>query len=97
MHGFSFENTVFSGDSGNDIEVLASPVAAVLVANSQPDVRELATLLANENGCPDKLYIAKGDFHGMNGNYSAGILEGIAHYFPYTKDWIFPKETDETL
>jgi hypothetical protein len=24
--------------------------------------------------------LARGDFLGMNGNYSAGILEGIAHF-----------------
>jgi len=95
--GFGYENTLFSGDSGNDIEVLASPVSAVLVANSQPEVRDLAMLLAKENGCSDKIYIAKGDFHGMNGNYSAGILEGMAYYFPYTMDWIFSNETDQTL
>ena len=89
MQGFDYGNTIFCGDSGNDIEVLASPVSAVLVANSQPDIRQLATLLADENGYADRLYIAKGDFHGMNGNYSAGILEGVVHYFPHTEDWIF--------
>lgn len=97
LHGFDFGNTVFSGDSGNDIEVLASPVKAILVANSQPDVQELARLLAIENGQADQLYIASGGFSGMNGNYSAGILEGIVHYFPYTKDWIIPDKKQETL
>ena len=33
--GFTETNTVFCGDSGNDIEVLASPIPAVLVANAQ--------------------------------------------------------------
>lgn len=97
MQGFSYDNTVFSGDSGNDIEVLASPVAAVLVANSQPEVRELATLLANENGFADRLYIARGNFYGMNGNYTAGILEGIVHYFPFTRDWFLSDITEVTL
>ena len=97
MHGFTFENTFFSGDSGNDIEVLVSPIAATLVANSQPDVQELATLLAIENGYSNQLYIAKGNFAGMNGNYSAGILEGIAHYFPYTEDWIQTEDFDKTI
>ena len=88
IHGFDYSNTVFCGDSGNDIEVLASPVPAVLVNNSQPDVRELAAHLARENGFTDQLYIAKGDFSGMNGNYSAGMLEGIAHYYPQTREWM---------
>jgi len=92
IQGFEYDNTFFSGDSGNDIEVLASPIPAVLVANSQPDVQELATLLADENHCAEKLYIAKGGFAGMNGNYSAGILEGLVHYYPYTKDWFLTGE-----
>ena len=80
--GFSDENTVFSGDSGNDIEVLASPVPAVLVANCEEQVREQALSEAAANGYSTRLYIARGGFQGMNGNYSAGILEGIAHYHP---------------
>jgi len=88
LHGFNYGNTVFCGDSGNDIEVLASPIPAVLVANSQPDVRELARRLADEMGHGAQLYIAHGDFRGMNGNYSAGMLEGIAHYHPQTLDWM---------
>jgi len=88
LHDFDYGNTVFCGDSGNDIEVLASPIPAVLVANGQPDVRELARRLADEMGHGEQLYIAHGDFMGMNGNYSAGMLEGIAHYHPQTLDWM---------
>jgi HAD superfamily hydrolase (TIGR01484 family) len=88
LYGFSYTNTVFSGDSGNDIEVLASPIPAVLVANSQPDVRELASLMADEMGHREQLYIAQGDFMNMNGNYSAGILEGIAYYHPNSIGWM---------
>ena len=91
MHGFGMTDTVFCGDSGNDIEVLASPIPAVLVANSQTQVRETAVRLARESGCPDQLYIAQGGFMEMNGNYSAGMLEGIAHYHPDTLAWMgFP-------
>ena len=87
-HGFGYANTVFAGDSGNDIEVLVSPIPAVLVANSQPQVREQAARLAAQNGNSAQLYIAQGDFMGMNGNYSAGILEGIAHYHPEAAAWM---------
>ena len=73
---------------GNDIEVLASPIPAVLVANCQPQVRELATRLARERGYADRLYVARGGFMGMNGNYGAGMLEGIAHYHPYSVEWM---------
>ena len=79
--------TVFCGDSGNDIEVLVSPIPAVLVANAREDVRETARRLADEKGTA-ALYCAHGGFMGMNGNYSAGILEGVAHFHPQTRDWM---------
>lgn len=87
-YGFSRGDTVFCGDSGNDIEVLASPIPAVLVANCQPQVRELAMRLAQERGYADLLYVARGGFQGMNGNYGAGMLEGIAHYHPHSIEWM---------
>ncbi|MGR9107980.1 MAG: HAD-IIB family hydrolase [Gammaproteobacteria bacterium] len=80
--GFSLEETLFSGDSGNDLEVLASPVPAVLVANALPEVREEALRMARLSGNLESLYLAAGGFLQMNGNYSAGILEGVAHYHP---------------
>lgn len=89
IEGYTHANTVFSGDSGNDIEVLASPIASTLVANGQPEVKALALKLSANQQCLDQLYIAKGDFEAMNGNYSAGILEGVVHYFPQVKAWLF--------
>jgi HAD superfamily hydrolase (TIGR01484 family) len=88
LNGFDYDVTVFCGDSGNDIEVLVSPIPAVLVANSQQQVRDLATRLAAEGGNSAQLYIAAGGFMGMNGNYSAGILEGIAHFHPDVIGWM---------
>lgn len=90
MHelGFDLDSTVFCGDSGNDLEVLVSPVAAVLVANSSADVQATAsdTVAARKN--EDRLYIASGGYLGMNGNYAAGMLEGIAHYHPHIGRWL---------
>ena len=72
--GFDYSNTVFCGDSGNDMEVLVSPIAAVLVANAQPEVRDEAlcrSSLAERSAC---LYVAHGGFLGMNGNYWCKII-----------------------
>jgi sucrose-6-phosphatase len=80
--GCTDSNTVFSGDSGNDMEVLTSSIPAVLVANSDPEVQKEALQLAAASGHSAQLYIARGGYNDMNGNYSAGILEGIAHYHP---------------
>ena len=77
QQGFEANETIFAGDSGNDLDVLLSSVQSVLVANADDEVRR-----AVEGGSTDTLYRASGDFLGMNGNYSAGILEGIAHYHP---------------
>ncbi|MCU7906341.1 MAG: HAD hydrolase family protein [Candidatus Thiodiazotropha sp. (ex Epidulcina cf. delphinae)] len=80
--GYRVAEVLFSGDSGNDLDVLASPIPAVLVANARQEVRNQAQRLARERAMQDVLYLAKGGFMGMNGNYSAGILEGLAHYHP---------------
>jgi sucrose-6F-phosphate phosphohydrolase len=85
LQGFSDNNTVFCGDSGNDMEVLTSSIPAVLVANSDPEVQREALKLAASSGHCAQLYIARGGYNDMNGNYSAGILEGVAHYHP---EWL---------
>lgn len=93
-HRFDRDNTVFCGDSGNDIEVLVSPINAVLVGNAQAQVRDEARKLAAAEGHSAQLYIAKGGYLGMNGNYSAGMLEGIAHYFGFVTDWVLTAEKE---
>lgn len=80
--GFDLSNTIFAGDSGNDLTVLTSPIKSVLVANASSEVRHCAQQQALNLGQMDALYFAQGGFLGMNGNYAAGVLEGIAHYLP---------------
>jgi len=87
MNGFARERCLFAGDSGNDLQVLTSPVKSVLVANASPEVREEAQSLATAAGNADTLYIASGGVRDLNGNYAAGILEGLAHFFPWSVDW----------
>ncbi|MGD7035916.1 HAD-IIB family hydrolase [Methylotuvimicrobium buryatense] len=90
--GFDLDNTVFAGDSGNDLPVLTSPINSVLVANATDEVRKQALQLAREQSTERSLYLAEGDYLGMNGNYSAGILEGVVHYLPEIKYWIISDE-----
>jgi sucrose-6F-phosphate phosphohydrolase len=80
--GYSLANTVFAGDSGNDLPVLVSPIPSILVRNASPDVKQEALHLVNNVSMSAPLYLARGGFRGMNGNYAAGIMEGIAHYHP---------------
>jgi HAD superfamily hydrolase (TIGR01484 family) len=88
LQGFDLANTVFCGDSGNDMDVLVSRVPSVLVANSRQDIQAFAVEKANQNGTEAQLYIASGNFLDMNGNYAAGMLEGITHYYPATLAWL---------
>ena len=85
---FDYSETVFAGDSGNDICVMSSQIQSVLVANAEEDVRDAAIKQAQVNHQLNTLYLAQGDFMDMNGNYSAGILEGVAHYIPQAENWI---------
>ncbi len=75
--GFDLQHTLFAGDSGNDLDVMLSDIPSILVANAEADIKHSV-----QAAHADTLYIAKGSWHGMNGNYSAGILEGIDHFWP---------------
>lgn len=80
--GFDRRRFLFAGDSGNDLEVLVSGLPAVLVANAGEDVRRQARDARGASGDRVRLYEARGGFRGMNGNYAAGVLEGLAHFLP---------------
>lgn len=80
-------DTLFAGDSGNDLPVLTSGLPAVLVANATAEVRTQALRHAPANG---RLYCADGGFMGMNGNYASGVLEGLAHFHPELIEWLDP-------
>jgi HAD superfamily hydrolase (TIGR01484 family) len=86
--GHRLNTTLFAGDSGNDLAVLCSEIPAVLVANATDAVRRQALQMCRDAGNVNALYTAQGGFRGMNGNYSAGILEGLVHYLPETDAWI---------
>lgn len=83
--GHSTADTVFAGDSGNDLEVLISPIPAVLVANAAPEFQAAAVRAAVEAGCRETLHLAGGGVLGLNGNYAAGILEGVLRYHPHRR------------
>lgn len=86
--GFTEENTLFAGDSGNDLPVFASGIPSVLVANATAEVRREVEATLSSSSEEARIYVARGGFLGMNGNYAAGILEGIGHYFPHAAEWL---------
>lgn len=80
--GFDDRHTVFAGDSGNDMAVLTSGLKAILVGNASRQVRDEAQRYLAATDQLEQLYLARGDFLGMNGNYAAGVVEGVCHFFP---------------
>lgn len=75
------DEVVFAGDSGNDMPVLASEIASVLVNNASEEIKTLAAQLVRDSGHEETLYVAQNSGPlGMNGNYSAGVLQGVWHY-----------------
>lgn len=82
--GFDDHQVLFAGDSGNDLPVLISGLPAVLVANATAEVRSEAL----HTSAPGNLYCAQGGFLDMNGNYAAGVLEGLAHFHPELGAWL---------
>ena len=87
------DHTVFAGDSGNDLAVLGSDVPSVLVANAAQTVRDAAVGAARAADRRDRLYLARGGYRGMNGNYAAGVVEGVVHFLPEADTWL----DEETL
>lgn len=81
--GFQSQNTLFAGDSGNDLDVFRSDIPSVVVANADPEIKRWA-----QNIGSDRLYVASGQLHELNGNYRSGILEGVCHFWPEVYQWL---------
>lgn len=71
--GFSEEETIYAGDSGNDLAALTSGFRAVLVGNASDPVKELVRSRMNELGRARLLYIAETES-------TSGVLEGCGHF-----------------
>jgi sucrose-6F-phosphate phosphohydrolase len=88
QEGIEESRTVFAGDSGNDLDALSSGLQAILVKNAAEDVRRQAVAALERNKMGDRLYLARGNLFSLNGNYSSGVIEGLAHFFPEILTWL---------
>jgi len=78
-YGATKEDVVFCGDSGNDIFPLTAGFNGVLVKNADDQLVENVKKVMNQN--PNlKVYFAKGNFKGLNGYYTSGVIEGAYHF-----------------
>jgi len=87
MLGVAQADTLFAGDSGNDVAALVSGVASVAVANADADTRGAIERESVSLGTTDSTFQAVGGLNvagnvELNGNYAAGILEGLMHFRP---------------
>lgn len=73
------DEVVFCGDSGNDIFPLTAGFSGVLVKNADHQLVENVKKALNENSSL-RVYFAKGDFRGLSGYYTSGVIEGAYHY-----------------
>ena len=85
---FSEDRTVFAGDSGNDLDVLTSGLQAILVKNAAAQVRKEAVKKLSQKSMANRLYLPEGNFWGLNGNYAAGVIEGLVHFVPETGELV---------
>ena len=77
--GTSKDDVVFCGDSGNDLFPLTAGFSGVLVRNA--DDQLVAGVKQATDARPElRLYYAKGNFKGLNGFYTSGVIEGAYHY-----------------
>ncbi len=76
MLGYDDQEVIFAGDSGNDLEVLVSPIPAILVGNATEAIRQEATQKSEAAQTRDRLYLAKA-------NYAGGVLEGLQHFYDH--------------
>jgi len=77
--GSNKEEVVFCGDSGNDIFPLTAGFSGVLVKNADHQLVANVRQALDKN--PDlKVYFSKGNFKGLSGYYTSGVIEGAYHY-----------------
>jgi sucrose-6-phosphatase len=77
--GAAKRDVVFCGDSGNDIFPLTAGFCGVLVRNADDQLVHNVRIAMEEN--PElRVYFAKGDFNGLSGYYTSGVIEGATHY-----------------
>ncbi len=70
--GISQDATLFCGDSGNDLDILLSGVLGVLVGNATDQLRDYLR---------ERLQVRpQAQVYFAHRPYTAGILEGMAHY-----------------
>jgi len=83
--GLEKSGVVFCGDSGNDVFPLTAGFSGVLVRNADEQLVKSVKDAQTANPAL-KVYFAQGDFKGLSGYYTSGVIEGAHHYGVFS-DW----------
>jgi sucrose-6F-phosphate phosphohydrolase len=79
--GYPPDNSIYAGDSGNDIAPLSSGrYAGIVVRNASKSFKEKVMSLAKAGGFVGKIFIANSKRGKLNGNYVSGIIQGLIHF-----------------
>lgn len=81
--GYSDQELIFAGDSGNDLPVLTSHIQSILVGNASEAIRDQAVRQAAEQGNAEALFLAGQSGTASEsgfGNYADGVLEGVRYF-----------------
>lgn len=81
------EQVLYAGDSGNDVSAIAGPTPGVLVANADATTQSKVRRHVDVHGTQRSTCFARGGVpvelsEPLNGNYAAGIVEGLIHFRP---------------
>lgn len=87
MYKLPAADVMFAGDSGNDVFAICAEQPGVLVANADVATRVEVQNNLDEPSHLSTTFFAVGDlevagFEPLNGNYAAGIIEGLVHFRP---------------
>lgn len=85
------QDILFAGDSGNDVSAIVAQNPGVLVANADARTRDAVKEASQNSENLQTTYFAQGDFslageQMLNGNYAAGIVEGMVHFRPQWRE-----------
>lgn len=71
---------VYAGDGGNDLAPLTSGYKAIVVNNATANFKDEVKRIAQKKGILQNIYFAHGGYKNLNGNYVAGVIEGLKHF-----------------
>ncbi|MCL5419842.1 MAG: HAD-IIB family hydrolase [Candidatus Marsarchaeota archaeon] len=84
--GIRSHDTIFAGDSGNDIDMLTSNINTIVVNNAESQLKHTILRKTRKKSTFPTLYLSKGRYGCCSGNDVCGVLEGALHFRIFSKN-----------